>query len=107
MVLMSLLKQFNVCDSFKEDGIVCRIFAPRKRPFSIKYPVVFGFVPKYLYHFEGCMEYLPSLTVGYSRGWGFRTPTLQKDGPGDSSKHNKIGGGGGQADLSRSCLCDS
>ena len=45
---MSLLKLFNVWDSFKEDGIVCHIFAPRERVFSISYAVVFGFGAKNL-----------------------------------------------------------
>ena len=32
---MSRLKLFNVWDPFKEDGIVCQIFAPRKRAFKM------------------------------------------------------------------------
>ena len=43
---MPFLKLFSVWDSFKEDGIVCHIFAPRKRAFSRPYPVVFGFGAK-------------------------------------------------------------
>ena len=43
---MPLLKLFNIWDSFKEDGTVCHIFAPRKHEFSMPYPVVFGFCDK-------------------------------------------------------------
>ena len=46
MVFNTSLKLFNVWDSFKEDGIVRHIFAPRKRAFSIPYPVVLGFGAK-------------------------------------------------------------
>ena len=43
---MPFLKLFSAWESFKEDGIVCHIFAPRKRAFSRPYPVVFGFGAK-------------------------------------------------------------
>ena len=37
------MKLFNVWDSFREDGSVRHIFAPRKRAFSIPYPVMLVF----------------------------------------------------------------
>ena len=43
---MPLLKIFNVWDSFKEDGIVYHIFAPKKHAFSKPYPVMLGFGAK-------------------------------------------------------------